>query len=773
MDPKLIFSTKANTLKTLLGKQIKFNVLPQVSFTAANFHADTQRIKQLIYNEFDNQKLIVRSSAVTEDTANESLAGKFVSVLDVHPDDVSHAIQQVMQSFIDNNPQNQILVQPMLDNITMSGVLFTIDPNTGGNYFVINYDDNTGTTDSVTSGVGKNTSTCYIFRGKKSGNTRLDNLVEAAEELMVLFDKINIDIEFAFDENDTLYLLQVRPLVMKKEPVDFACQSVALERVYKYINNNMRPRPYVKGSRTIYGVMSDWNPAEMIGIRPKPLASSLYRRLITDGTWAYQRDEYGYKNLRSFPLMVEFNGLPYIDIRVSFNSFIPQSIDDNLSDKLTNYYLDRLADDPDKHDKVEFDVVFSCNTFDLPERINVLTHYGFTKEEQDALHVSLRKLTNTIVNVNDGLWITDTKKIDILDKRREIIIASDMDIISKIYWLLADCTRYGTLPFAGLARAGFIAVQLLKSLVAVGILSENEYENYMGSLNTIGSQISSDQRNLSLTAFIRKYGHLRPGTYDISSKRYDRAPEIYLSGMNTTPPEREKKPFSLTIDQYTAIQREMKNQGMDGDVLALFEFLKAGIEGREYAKFVFTKSLSYALELFAELGENYGFTREDMNFLDCFVMEHLYSSTRDIQSILANSIEKGRARYAETLSITMPPVILKPDDIYAFHMPSGIPNFITLKKVTGEICTGDLSREALAGKILLVSAADPGYDWIFSCDVLGFITAYGGANSHMAIRAGELGIPAVIGVGEKEYNKLSQTNILHINCANKIIEVIR
>ena len=74
---------------------------------------------------------------------------------------------------------------------------------------------------------------------------------------------------------------------------------------------------------------------------------------------------------------------------------------------------------------------------------------------------------------------------------------------------------------------------------------------------------------------------------------------------------------------------------------------------------------------------------------------------------------------------------------------------------------------------MIVPAADPGYDWIFSCNVIGFITAYGGANSHMAIRAGELGIPAVIGVGEKEYMRLSNAKALHIDCANKKIEVLR
>ena len=42
-------------------------------------------------------------------------------------------------------------------------------------------------------------------------------------------------------------------------------------------------------------------------------------------------------------------------------------------------------------------------------------------------------------------------------------------LTDKIYWLLEDTKRYGTLPFAGLARVGFIAMQLLQSIRDVGI----------------------------------------------------------------------------------------------------------------------------------------------------------------------------------------------------------------------------------------------------------------------------------------------------------------
>ena len=46
-----------------------------------------------------------------------------------------------------------------------------------------------------------------------------------------------------------------------------------------------------------------------------------------------------------------------------------------------------------------------------------------------------------------------------------------MSTVDKIYWLLEDCKRYGTLPFSGLARAGFIAVQFLRGFVKLNILS--------------------------------------------------------------------------------------------------------------------------------------------------------------------------------------------------------------------------------------------------------------------------------------------------------------
>ena len=529
--------------------------------------------------------------------------------------------------------------------------------------------------------------------------------------------------------------------------------------------------------------MTDWNPAEMIGIRPKPLALSLYREIITDSVWAYQRDNYGYRNLRSFPLMVDFGGLPYIDVRVSFNSFVPAGLEEKLSEKLVNYYLDQLIDNPSKHDKAEFDIVFSCYTFDLLERIQVLKEYSFSETEITEIANALRSVTNNIIDHESGLWREDYKKIQILNERYDQIMRSGFGKIEKVYWLLEDCKRYGTLPFAGLARAAFIAVQILKSLVSCGIIRESDYESFMGGVNTVGSDMKRDFQELSTKAFIKKYGHLRPGTYDITSLRYDEVPHLYFDwdamektdGGHCRKEGAEKDEFRLSLHQLEKLNKRLKENGFTNDILELMDFIRIVIEGREYGKFAFTRNLSMALQLISEIGREYGISKEDCAFINIHNIYELYASAKDVQGTLMRSIQQGKRDYEVTCSITLPPIIVNSEDVMEFYYPDSEPNYITSNKTVGEVAILEAGRntEDLKNKIILISSADPGYDWIFSRGIKGFITMYGGANSHMAIRAGELSIPAVVGVGEKHFEIYKRARLLEIDAAGSLVRILR
>lgn len=775
--------TKAETLKLLYQQLTSAEVLPQYAFTAGEWRESRRRILEG-FTELDwNASVIVRSSSLKEDTGTGSMAGKYESVAGVSGKEAfQKAVDTVLRSYDDENPANQILVQPMLTDVKLCGVAFTLDPNTLGNYYVVNY-DRTGSTSAVTSGQGQENCLYYEFKGRKAVEGDRDGrpgpmkrLCGALKELEEFFGQDNLDVEFAFTGDGSLYILQVRALCMKGRPADQKLQLQELKRIEDKIRRNQSPKPFLCGRKTIYGVMTDWNPAEMIGTRPKTLAMSLYREVITDSIWAYQRDNYGYRNLRSFPLMVDFCGLPYIDIRVSFNSFIPAGLKEEISEKLVNYYLDRLVENPEKHDKAEFDIVFSCYTLDLPERIRVLETYGFTGEEITGIVNSLRDVTNHIIDHKNGLWRHDYEKIKKLELRYEEIMASDMGELEKVYWLLEDCKRYGTLPFAGLARAAFIAVQILQSLVTCHIISKQDYECFMNGVNTVSSRMNEDFRQMSKDLFLNRYGHLRPGTYDIQSLRYDEAPELYFDWEEKPSVKAaDQETFRLSMAQLSQLKQKLMENGLTNDVLELMYFVKMAIEGREYGKFAFSRNLSRAIQMIGEIGEKEGISKEDCAFLHIQTIYSLYASTRDIRTTFLHSIEQGKEGFQMTQAITLPPLIVRPEEVMSFFYPDSEPNFITSETVKGGVFLLDevLNTGQMTGKILLIPSADPGYDWIFSHGIKGFITMYGGANSHMAIRAGELSIPAVVGVGAKAFERYKSAKMIEIDTAGKLVRILQ
>lgn len=789
----LHFGSKAENLVEL-GRHLEHaKVNPLVVCSVSEWFDSKELMLDQIQNELGSQKLIVRSSVSTEDSKEQSNAGAFLSVAGVTRTDrdaLSKAIEQVIAHYPVSLNDEHFFVQEQLISVSMSGVMLTRDLDTLAPYFVINYDVESGVTDSVTSGRDTNLKTYLRFRDATSPACceTFAKLIAAARELEAIFDCDHLDIEFAFDLNNQLYILQVRPIVTfgKERLITDENFGHHLLRIHKKIKKLNGPHPGLHGNNAAYSVMSDWNPAEIVGTRPRTLALSLYKELITDSMWAYQRMNYGYRDLRSFPLLISFIGLPYVDVRASFNSFIPASLDEDLSSKLVDYYIRSLASTPSDHDKIEFNIVFSCYYFGLPSKLEDLKRHGFSDLELDRLKYALLTLTNGVISPKSGIYLKDLEKLEILEKRFEEVCASELPLLDKIYWLIEDCKRFGTLPFAGLARAGFIAVQFLRSFVETGIFTENDYHLYMNSLNTVAKSLSVDTTsvragNLSKEDFLSRYGHLRPGTYDLLSPRYDQAWEKYFFGMEVS----EGQPsmhehsfqtcFELSSHQLKEIDKALTNNGLQVRATELMQFLKQAIEGREYGKFIFTRSLSHVLTLIDELGEKCSIDKDDLSHLNIRTLMDLYSNLTpfDLPYILATDIHRNKAAYKVTQCVRLPQVILHEDQVYEHHLDNVEPNFVTLDRVTQiVVLEEDLPQGDFSGRIVLIKSADPGYDWIFSRRIAGLVTMYGGANSHMAIRCAEQKIPAVIGCGEKMFESWSKARQLDIDCANKKVRPI-
>lgn len=769
--------TKAGMLLYLKTHLPDIHILPIYTLSSKAYYMNKSEETSKIIEFSKNQNLIIRSSSKMEDTACYSNAGKFESILNVAPSivNIQTAVEKVFESY-ESQLDEYLLIQPMLQDIRKSGVVFTADIDTYSDYYTVNYHEGTDTT-AVTSGCSNDVKTFIAY--KHSYASIIDHdmkmLIMECRKIESFLGNPSLDIEFAIDYQNTIFILQVRPIAQgtksKFQDIDLA---PALNRIYKKIVKLSARHPFLLGDTTYFGVMPDWNPAEILGVRPKKLSISLYKELVTDHIWSHQRFNYGYRDLTMHPLMISFCGIPYIDTRITFNSFIPQNLNDKIAEKLVNYYLKKLSVYPAYHDKIEFEIVYSCYYLGLHDKLKELLHYGFNDNEITRIEFSLLELTNNIINPKTGLFKKDIDKIQILEKNYDKIINSDISLVDKIYWLIEECKAFGTLPFAGVARAGFIAVQFLQSFLDRNIISRSEYDRYMNSLDTVNKRMNADlysyyNGTLTKEQFLSKYGHIRPGTYDIMSKRYDEAFNEYFTGSNNYCPQKPETEFQFTQHTMEKLQLELEQNGLLVSANELVSFIRDSIEGREHLKFVFTKSVSKILQLIEELGVRSNITKEDIAFLDISIVKQLYVDlySGDIKSMLNENIYNNKQQYKCALQLKLPSIIIHPQDIYSFYLLDEEPNFITQKTITAPVAEVYNSIQNLCGKIAFIQSADPGYDYLFSKNIAGLITQFGGANSHMAIRCAELGIPAVIGVGEKNFNDWKKYHFLTIDCLKK------
>ena len=157
------FSTKG---KTLLKLKIKNAHIPKVFvFTVEQFKNNREKIIEKIQKKF-RKKIIIRSSTVHEDGNSRSFAGFFESVLNVNSQDydkVLSGLNKVKSSYKNyHNKKNEILIQDMLTNVDISGVITTCDLKNYSPYYVINFSKGNDTT-VVTSGK-KNSESFIYFR---------------------------------------------------------------------------------------------------------------------------------------------------------------------------------------------------------------------------------------------------------------------------------------------------------------------------------------------------------------------------------------------------------------------------------------------------------------------------------------------------------------------------------------------------------------------------------------------------------------------------------
>jgi hypothetical protein len=790
---RIVFKGKVQTLDNLAGVTRTATVLPRFSFTLADWTADRMSIVDRIAGTFSDDMVIVRSSAAAEDTAHASAAGAFESVLDVQPSDraaTEAAIERVVGSYARDGravlPVDEVLVQPQIRDLVSSGVLLTRDPGTGAPYYVIDTDEESGRSDIVTSGAGGKTRTFYVKPGSATDHLpeTVRRIVAVGDELVSLTQNASLDLEFGIGADGVFYLFQARPLAgAGRLPVAEEDFDDMLASAKEFVGGLCRPRAGIAGTRSVLGMMTDWNPAEMIGDAPKALALSLYQSLIGNESWAAARAAIGYRDMRPHPLIVSVAGKPFVDVRNSLNSLLPQGIDESIAEKLVNKGVETLAADPRLHDKIEFDVAVTCLTPGWPEDRERLAAAGLNDKEIAAFEESLRRVTQDILNGQSASAETLNSQLDRLEERRRTVMALDAECVTdhghRLRCLIDDCRRFGIMPFAIFARFGFIALALLRGLAARDVLSADDIDEVHRAVPTIAGQVSDDiaafqSGTLAIDTLIARYGHLRPHSYDITSPNYAADPERYFAH----PPHGTAQPVrarparqckSVLETKRASIEQALNDIGLKVPFDAFTDFIISAIAGREAAKFHFMRSLNDALEEIAMIGAHFGISRDRLAHVP--VDEFLVLSSDSTEDAFAGHLRRladyREKRWLLTQCVHIPELIRSPGEVLAFEVMRDRPNFVTRERIAAPAVWLDdhHSPVDLTGKIVVISSADPGYDWIFGYDIAGLVTKYGGAGSHMSIRAAEFGLPAAIGCGEVIYESLRAAPGIEIDCA--------
>ena len=189
------FGTKGGTLHMLRHQLISAKILPMVICTVDDWTSRNSWVIKEIPNILGIGPWIVRSSSSGEDRLDASNAGAFVSVLNVDRAKIREAIKKVIASYCNPIPTDEILIQPMLENVEVVGVAFSHDPNTGSPDRIINWSEG-GDTQAITAGLCGNI--WQIAGGLIAPEReRLGPVVELLEELLSLFGEAPIDCEFA------------------------------------------------------------------------------------------------------------------------------------------------------------------------------------------------------------------------------------------------------------------------------------------------------------------------------------------------------------------------------------------------------------------------------------------------------------------------------------------------------------------------------------------------------------------------------------------------
>jgi hypothetical protein len=729
---------KSAGLRRLQSRLCRAQIPVFLVVSLTQWRVSRQHFLQQCHNDLGDGLLAVRSDAASEDQLSSSQAGRFRSLLNVQAHQLEAAIEDVFLS-LPGLPDDQVMVQHMVGEVAAAGVASTHRIHDGAPWYCIEISD----ADSASVTAGRSTGRLHaILRDVVDQPEALQRLGAGVRQALDLLREIELihlgqplEIEFALGSpardavEPIAHLLQVRPIV--QSPWRWQPASVALPDMGFLLEPD--PCPEVAGPQTVLSLMSDWNPAELLGAHPRPLAMSLFQHLISDGVWWQAREELGYASapVAGISLLHAWLGRPMVDVRRSANSLLPAGLAPELRTRLVQHFIASLQARPELHDKVEFEVYRTIR--DLTRRSDLANQWTDVLGAkawgrwEDALGQLARRLSSTAAG-------------SLFNRHWERICQLSVAPPNLLDWRARlQRSRQGSHSFAALARLAFMGEAQLRSAVQRGALAPDR-----ALLMKAAARQSFTGSALPGMATLGAF--LRPSSFDITQ-----LPVPVSLRMPESAADVEVGAFLLSKDEDRALTQLLREAELPLTAPGWVEFVQATASAREWAKHVFTADLSVALELIAVEFQVSGLDRDAASWLG---LEQLMASPAGPQqrrSLWETWAQEARALHAGQALQMVSPVLWHPTQRHVVDSFSTLPNFVGRQVAKGHLVIepqADHPAAELQHAIVLLRQADPGFDWLFNHPIAGLITVWGGANSHMAIRCAERGLAAAIGCGE-------------------------
>jgi len=739
------------------------------------------KVRQLL----DKGPVVIRSSALGEDSAERSFAGMFETVLDIVTE--THALSAANRCIESGNSERVkayagsqssipvgLIVQSQVP-AKAAGVCFTCNP-TGKDHAVVI---------EAAAGMGDKTVSGRIeperFRVYRSGTGEWEipeekevnfisleeiKLIAAkAKELEEKFEQ-QLDLEWAVDGNRDIWWLQARPVTVTFAPVNYIIQ-----RSFAVAND---------GPVTVW---SNWNVRETM---PEPLFPF---------TWTFWRDKLlpvvsrhlAGVSKRS-PILPHLAPLDLIHGRIYFNmnAMLAAPVIGPLTTRLIST-MDTRAGSAVKYLKKR--------SILRPRKFPGSSLYLFFSILK-ASCISLLRMFR---------WLDPRKSMQVLEQdsraiaqRKDITLMTDQELVDEFnLWERPECRRllYG-LQMELMAIAVYLAgkrafkdypeaLQLLSTGIpaspttqisieidALIEAAEPFRELFIGSLTPgqllyrLKKEGGGNDWLISFGNFLENFGHRGPMEFDLGSSRWSDDPTMIIetirSGVRLAKRERlTRRMHHLAEKRECALKDAISASPLWKRPIMRWLAHKVGLymplreAPKHYAVIVFQRIRHAALELGKRLKTRGSIAaKEDVFFLEIQELVDLVQG-KEPGSDIRDKLKTRKGLYRR-FKDEAPPGIFRSDGVPVIEEidPSrqSLEGTLQGTAVSGGCAAGPvcvLSEPDPAamkeGDIMVTKYADPGWTPLFP-RASGIVMEVGGLMCHAAIVARELGIPAVFGI---------------------------